>query len=161
MTLEGLPLMHLCQSQHGVAISSTEAEIVAMSTNSQKVLGMVGMLNEIFAYSTLIAYERLPKAVTAFIDLDRVVQLATPALVYVDNDAARLIATAPNLSDKAKHIEIRFLACLGWYREGKVNYLRVGTEENLADFFTKPIGAVVGGVRKFLYFVSKMMYQSG
>ena len=161
VTLEGLPLLHVCQSQHGVAISSTEAEIVAMSTVSQKVLGMHGMLLEIFSYKNLVAYDKLPKVVTALIDPDIIVSLATPTVVFVDNDAARLIATAPSLSDKAKHIEIRFLACLGWYREGKVDYQRVDTDENLADFFTKPIGAIVGGVRKFNFFVKRMLYSSG
>ena len=42
-----------------------------------------------------------------------------------------------------------------------MDYLRVDTEENLADFFTKPIGAIVGGVRKFNFFVKRMLYTSG
>ena len=158
VTLEGMPLLHVCQSQHGVAISSTEAEIVAMSTVSQRMLGACSMLDEIFAYRQQVAFEKLPKVVTCVLDPEVVVSLIRPVSCYVDNDAARLIATAPNLSEKAKHIEIRFLACLGWYRAGKFDYKRVDTEENLADFFTKPIAAVVKGVRKFSWFVHQMMY---
>ena len=90
--------------------------------------------------------------------LDMFVYKLSTVPVLVDNDAARLIATAPNLSEKAKHIEIRFLACLSWFRSGKVDYQRIDTSRNLADFFTKPIAAVVGGVKKFLYFVKSMMY---
>ena len=156
--MAGMPLMHICQSQHGVAISSTEAEIVAMSTVSQRVLGLCGLLDEIFSYRHTIAFEKLPKTVSVVLDPEVVVRLVRPVPVYVDNDAARLIATAPNLSDKAKHIEIRFLACLGWYRAGKFDYVRVDTDENLADFFTKPIAAVVKGVRKFSWFVHQLMY---
>ena len=49
LSIEDMPVMFICQSQHGVAISSTEAEIIAMSTVSQKVLGVVGTLEEIFS----------------------------------------------------------------------------------------------------------------
>ena len=116
------------------------------------------MLDEVFSYRQLVAFEKLPKTVSVVLDPDTLVGLIRPVPCYVDNDAARLIVTAPNLSDKAKHIEIRFLACLNWFRAGKFNYLRVDTDENLADFFTKPIAAVVKGVRKFSWFVHQLMY---
>ena len=120
LSIEGMPLMFICQSQHGVAISSTESEIVAMSTVSQKVLGVVGTLEEIFSYRQTVAFDKLPKTISVTLDFDTLIRVALPVPVLVDNDAARLIATAPNLSEKAKHIEIRFLACLSWYRSGKV-----------------------------------------
>ena len=116
------------------------------------------MLDEVFSYRQLVAFEKLPKTVSVVLDPDTLVGLIRPVPCYVDNDAARLIVTAPNLSDKAKHIEIRFLACLSWFRAGRFNYLRVDTDENLADFFTKPIAAVVKGVRKFSWFVHQLMY---
>ena len=156
--LEGMPLAHICQSQHGVAISSTEAEIVATSTVSQRVLGLKGQVDEVFSYMNKVAFEKLPKHVTVQLDMDYVVRLATPVPVFLDNDAARLIATAPNLSQKAKHIEIRFLACLDWYRRSIVNYLRVDTDDNLADIHTKPLPAVEKGKRKFDRLISKVMY---
>jgi hypothetical protein len=76
----------------------------------------------------------------------------------LDNEAARLIISAPALSDKVKHIEIPWLAARDYSKWKVIQYLRVHTALNVSDIFTKPLGYFAYGFLRFDWILQHIMY---
>jgi hypothetical protein len=101
--------------QASVALSTVEAEYVAMSRCAQQMMWMQSWLDE-----TEMEYER-------------------PGLIKGDNRGA--IALTKNTKDhgKVKHIEICHHYIRDRVQAGDIILEQVGTADNLADLFTKPL----------------------
>lgn len=102
------------QRQVSVAISTTEAELVAASEAGREVVWL----------------KRLMK--------DVVGNLMTP-VIRVDNEAAIKIAHNPEYHKRTKHIKIRHFYIRELVTEGELKIMKVSTEDQLADLFTKPL----------------------
>ena len=97
-----------------MAISTTEAEIVAASEAAREVVWL----------------KRLMETMT--------VMNSVPEL-YVDNDAAVKLELNPEFHRRTKHNRIRHFFVRERVSEGELDVKRVSTEFQLADIMTKPL----------------------
>lgn len=97
-----------------MALSSTEAEYIALTSTIQEGIWLQQLARE-------INYPLLPTT------------------IYCDNQSAKLLATSSGFKDRTKHIDIRhhFIREKIQNNIVKVNY--INTNENLADVLTKAV----------------------
>jgi hypothetical protein len=101
--------------QQCIALSSTEAEVMAAS-----------------AAATEVAYMR-----EIFRDLGLCQSAATE--LYVDNTGAEMLAKERKVTSRSRHITRRFLKVREYMADGILVVRRVATDDNTADIFTKPL----------------------
>lgn len=104
----------LSQRQASVAISTTEAEIVAASEAAREILWLKRLLSDIVKFSD------------------------KPQL-QVDNEAAVKLAQNPELHRRTKHIRTRHFFVRELVTGGEIDIKRVSSEAQLADMLTKPL----------------------
>lgn len=102
----------LSQRQASVAISTTEAELVAASEAARELV----WLTRVMKVLTELKY--------------------TPAL-HVDNEAAVRLAHNPEFHKRTKHIRIRHFYVREQVAEGAIEVKRIGTTDQPADMLTK------------------------
>jgi Reverse transcriptase (RNA-dependent DNA polymerase)/GAG-pre-integrase domain/gag-polypeptide of LTR copia-type len=114
-TMAGGAVSWSSKRQATVALSTVEAEYVAMSRCAQQMVWMNSWLDEVKIEHTL------------------------PGLIRGDNRGA--IALTKNTKDhgKVKHIDIRHHYIRDLVKSGEIIIEQVPSEENLADLFTKPL----------------------
>jgi hypothetical protein len=104
------------EKQEIVALSSTEAELIAATTAGKQILYLRQILKD-------MGYEQ-----------------AGPTTLFEDNTGCINISENPVQHRRTKHIDVRYL----WLRQGvengdfKLNY--IPSKENVADIMTKPLG---------------------
>jgi hypothetical protein len=101
--------------QHSVALSSTEAEIMAASYVGAEVMYTRGLLRE-------MGYD-----------------MSKPTVLWVDNLGAVELAKRRESSLRSRHIERRYLKIREWVAEGHIVVKYKNTTDNHADLFTKPL----------------------
>lgn len=104
----------LSQRQTSVAISTTEAEIVAASEAARETVWLSRLLKD------LVVLKKIP-------------------CLRVDNEAAIRLAENPEFHRRTKHIRIRHFFVRELVTSGDLNVYKVASEEQLADIFTKPL----------------------
>ena len=103
------------KKQSTVALSSCEAEIMAGSEAAKEAIYLSGFLHELG------------------------VNVSEPPPLKMDNKSAIDLAYNPEHHSKTKHIERRHYFIRECVENGKLRVPFVPTDENVADFFTKPI----------------------
>jgi hypothetical protein len=126
--LAGAPISWASRRQKLTALSSTEAEYIALSECLREVLYLRKLMTEL----------GFPPS--------------GPTKIYCDNEAAIAIANNPVHHQRSKHIDIRYHRIRNHISNGDVEVLPVDTADNLADAFTKPLGRV-----KYTKFTDIMM----
>jgi hypothetical protein len=125
--LNGNNVSSASKRQDCVALSSTEAEVIAVSEGCKD----------------LIHIYQLTSGVT---------KVKLPMRVMVDNQATIALLKNPVNNRRSKHIDVRHM----WVRElvenGMVSLHYVRTDENIADYLTKPLQG-----EKFEYFRAQLM----
>jgi Reverse transcriptase (RNA-dependent DNA polymerase) len=113
--MAGGPVSWSSKRQTTVALSTVEAEYVAMSRCAQQVVWMHSWLSEVD------------------------IEISTPGIIKADNRGA--IALSKNTKDhgKVKHIDIRHHYIRELLEEGAIDIEQVSSFDNLADLFTKPL----------------------
>ena len=104
----------LSQKQSSVAISTTEAEVVAASEAARETVWLRRLMK------TMIPMNSVPE-------------------LYVDNEAAVKLAQNPEFHRRTKHIRIRHFYVRECVSDGELEVKRVPTEFQLADIMTKPL----------------------
>ena len=104
-------------AQKTVATSSTEAEYMALSDCSRQVMWLKHMFNELG-----MPIGKIP--------------------ICTDNNGAIFMGSNPIQERRIKHIDVRYHYIRERVEEGDVEILRVDTDENPSDMFTKPLGHV-------------------
>lgn len=109
------PVTWSSKRQATVALSTVEAEYVAMSRCAQQMIWMHSWLDEVE------------------------VEYTVPGLIKGDNKGA--IALTKNTKDhgKVKHIDIRHHYIRELLQSGAIAIEQVSSSDNLADLFTKPL----------------------
>ncbi|GAA5888987.1 hypothetical protein JCM16303_005278 [Sporobolomyces ruberrimus] len=103
----------MSKRQKSVAISSTEAEYMAMSEGSREVLYLRQLLRELgFAPSK-------------------------PTLMRGDNSGALLLASHPASHSRTKHIDVHYHFTRERTEDGTIELKWIPTDEMVADVFTK------------------------
>lgn len=101
--------------QEIVAVSSTEAEYIALSTTAKEML----YLNQFFFELTNVNIE--------------------PTKIYVDNTSSINLAKNATYHDRTKHIDVRYHHLRDNIEKNKIAIEFVSTNENVADALTKSL----------------------
>lgn len=115
--LAGGPVIFRSKRQHSVALSSAEAEYMALSSCSQDVIWLRQLLDELG------------------------VHIKDATTVEVDNQAAIAMAQRAGYQSRAKHIDLRVHFVRDAVARGDIKLQYVPTNDQLADFLTKPLPA--------------------
>lgn len=110
------PIMWKSQKQPTVAISSTEAELVALTETAREALWLKELLKEI-------------------------VGVTEKPTIYVDNESAIKLSENPpyEFHKRTKHIKIKNFFIRECLQNGDFILKQVSTDLQLADMFTKPL----------------------
>ena len=106
------------KKQPTVALSTCEAEYMALCSATQEGIYLMSFLNEV-------------------IDLNQ-----TLFVLSCDNQGANALAKNPINRKRSKHIDIRFHFIREEISEGRLNVQYIPSEDNIADVFTKPMSAI-------------------
>lgn len=112
--LAGGAVSWLSKKQTVVALSTSEAEYVALSLATQEAMCFQKLLGDLQT-------------------------LSNPILINEDNQGAIALARNPVAHSRTKHIDIRFHFLRKAQEEGIVNIVYCPTSEMVADVLTKPI----------------------
>lgn len=115
------------KKQPTISLSSAEAEYRAMAKTTCEIVWLRGLLR----------------------DLE--VQVRGPTRLFCDNDAAIKLASNPIVHERTKHIEVDCHFTREKIQQGMIETQGIGTEEQLADVFTKPLYQ-----RQHAYLLSKL-----
>ena len=113
--LGGSAIAYGSKRQHSVALSSTEAEIMAASLAAAEIVHLRGVLLE-------MGYD---------------VRRLTP--LYIDNSGGMQLSKDLKSCQRSRHIERRYLRLREWVAEGQIDVRFVGTKANIADALTKSL----------------------
>ena len=103
-----------CSKQHTVALSSTEAEYMALSDMTREVMHLIHMIGE---------FATVPRPIT----------------VFCDNKGAIFLGDKAINNKRSKHIDIRFHFVRDHIQKGDIVTEYVGTKDNYSDVLTKPV----------------------
>ncbi|KAE9090712.1 Copia protein [Phytophthora fragariae] len=115
LLLGGGPVVYKSKRQNTVALSSAEAEYMALSLAAQEVLWLRYLLVEM-----------------GF-------KAEGPTTLQLDNKSAIAMATNQGYTPRAKHIDLRAHFVRDHVEAGRIKLKHVPTEEQLADFLTKAL----------------------
>lgn len=115
--LAGAPISWKSKKQNIQALSSAEAEYIALAAAAKEVTYAKNVLSEL-----------------GIADVED-----TATRIYCDNTAAISLANNAGVTDKTKHIQLRHHYLRTLVADGSVAIEKVGTEKNLADPFTKAL----------------------
>ena len=104
--------------QSCVALSTAEAEYVALSSAGQEAVWLKTLLNDLKVFS-----------------------IKEPMLIFEDNQSAICLAKNPRDHPKTKHISIKFHYIRELIDSGEIKVQYCPTSEMLADIFTKGLSA--------------------
>lgn len=127
----GVPLIWKSSLLQCITISTLESEYMQLSLTMVVLLGLKNMLEELIS----------------FLQLDPL-SSSIRATVFEDNNGALLLATNQNITSRTRYLHVR------WHHfwdnvsknngeDGKPVILKISTEEQLADFFTKGLMRVL------------------
>jgi hypothetical protein len=122
ITLAKTPVLWVSKLQTEIALSTMEAEYIAVSQAMRDLLPLRGLM-DVLAKGLNIERSQLTKVST----------------VWEDNNGALALANkeAPMMTPRSKHIAIKY----HWFRDkirpGEIEVKRIATDEQAADVFTK------------------------
>ena len=119
----GAPITWSSKIQTITALSTTEAEYIALSTSLREVIPLMGMLKEATGHGLSVKF--LPPQVHCSI--------------FEDNSGALELARLPKLRPRTKHINQSFHHFREYVDRKEVNIQFTPTEKQMADILTKPL----------------------
>jgi hypothetical protein len=133
ITFCGCPVTWSRKLQTEIALSTTESEYIALSTATRELLPLRCILEDIARSSFII----LPMSQVS--DNIHTVSLK-PSCVYENNTAWIVLSTTDsNFKPRTKHISIKWHHFHDHIQNGNLQILKVPTDRNWADIFTKPL----------------------
>jgi endo-1,4-beta-mannosidase len=106
-----------------IALSTTEAEYIALSSALREVITLMNLLKELRAYNIPI-----PTNVPTI-----------RCRVFEDNTAAIELAREPKLRPRTKHLAVRLHHFRDHIKQKLITIEHVSTKDQIADIFTKPL----------------------
>jgi hypothetical protein len=130
----GCPLIWGSKLQTQIALSTMEAEYIALSLAMRELIGLWALLKDI--YTTVLCD---PKGLEQ-IDYNTIAKTfgeIPQSIVHEDNQACLKFASIPRMSPRTKHIAIPYHFFREKIEELEIKVIAVNTENQLADQFTK------------------------
>ncbi len=109
--------------QTEIALSSTEAEYIALSQSMREVIPIMWLSEEAYQHGVPVL-TKPPKI---------------HCEVFEDNEGAIEIAKVPKMRPRTKHLNIKYHHYREEVKKGDISICHVGTKEQTADIFTKPL----------------------
>ena len=138
ITFMGCPLQWVSKLQTQIALSTMEAEYIALSQAMREVIGLRGILKEIFTtvYCSESDYNKLQfRAISkTFGSKEDSIPKST---VHEDNEACLKFANVPKMSPRTKHIAIPYHFFRSHVARGEIQVVGIDTSNQKGDQFTK------------------------
>ncbi len=131
----GFPIVWCSKLQTEIALSTMEAEYIALSQALCEVIPLTNLMHEL-------------EAVVPFYN-------PTPSIrckIFEDNRSCIVVAESARLTPRTKHIAIKYHHFCEFIKSGQAKIFPIGTTKQLADIFTKPLPD-----GQFQYFRQKFM----
>ena len=130
----GCPLTWCSKLQTEVALSTTEAEYIALSQALRDVIPLIQLLKEVNNIFPI----NMP-------------QTEVHCKVWEDNNGCITLAQEQKFSPRTKHIAIKYHHFRQHIKNGTIKILPIDTKEQTADIFTKPLDEAL-----FIYLRKKL-----
>ena len=119
----GCPIIWASKLQTQVALSTTEAEYLALSQALRDVIPVMHLIKELAQqdFKTLSTKPRVY------------------CKAFEDNSGALELARTPKLRPRTKHINIVYHHFRSYVREGSIQLHSISTRDQIGDIFTKPL----------------------
>jgi hypothetical protein len=127
ISFSGCPMTWASKLQTQISLSTTEAQYIYLSQSLREVIPMINLLTEINRLS-MCSYSKTPKLY---------------CMDFEDNIGALELAKAPKMRPRTKHITLVFHHFRHFVRRGLTMIYPVGTLDQLADIFTKPLSSLL------------------
>jgi hypothetical protein len=108
--------------QTEIALSTTEAEYIALSSAMRDLIPMRTLLAEIGKVLEISETE-----------------IVCHSKLFEDNKGAEELANVPKIRPRTKHIAVKYHHFRSHVASGAIKVVRVDTKEQLADIFTKAL----------------------
>ena len=118
----GCPVLWASKLQTEIALSTAEAEYIALSSAMRDVIPLMQLLTEISVI--LPIYNPDPKV---------------KCKVFEDNESCIAMAKAHKFTPRTKHISIKYHHFRSYVDRGAISIEHISTTEQIADIFTKPL----------------------
>jgi hypothetical protein len=115
--LRGGVISWACRKQNCVALSSTEAEYIALCEAAQE----LSWIRKIFK--------------------DFNINLSCGATIHVDNQSCMKLTDNQKFSNRTKHIDTKYHFVRDLVERQEVNLEYISSEENVSDLLTKPLAS--------------------
>ncbi len=122
ITFANCPVLWSSKLQTEIALSTTEAEYIAMSQSARDLLPMRDLLHEFAAATKLIVKDTI-----------------THSTIFENNRGCVDLANAPKLRPRTKHIGLKYHHFRSHVASGAIKIQWIDTNHQLADIFTKPL----------------------
>jgi ethanolamine utilization protein EutA (predicted chaperonin) len=113
--LGNTPIIWKSKLQSTVALSTCEAELVALTKTTTEIMGI-----RFFLDSLQIPIKNIPE-------------------IHCDNMSTVLVAKNPMKHSELKHVALKEFFVRERQESGDISVVKVNTEDNLSDIFTKPL----------------------
>jgi len=134
ITYAGCPILWGSKLQTEIALSTAEAEYIALSQAMRQVIPLMHLLVEVSCIFDI----KLPKP-------------QVHCKVFEDNRSAITIAEASKFTPRTKHIALKYHHFRRYVKEKIIQIYPISTHEQTADIFTKPLDD-----KTFLYLRKKL-----
>ena len=123
---QGCPILHKSQLQTEIALSSTESEYTGLSYALREAIPIMRLLRELKSYGYI---QDAPKA-------------QIKCKVYEDNSGALEMAKEYKYRPRTKFLNIKLHHFRDYVERGEIKILKVSTDNQHADYLTKPLNEV-------------------
>ena len=118
----GCPILWCSKLQTEIALSTTEAEYIALSQAMREVLPLMRIMKEVS--NVIKANASKPEF---------------HCQVFEDNKSCITVASADKFTPRTKHIALKFHHFRSFVKSKTIRIESIGTKEQVADIFTKPL----------------------
>ena len=129
----GCPLLWKSKLQTQIALSTMEAEYIALSNAMRDLIGVREILKEISANVFLTNTDPSPEFRTISKTFGKIPQ----SIVHEDNEACLKFASMPKMTPRTKHIAIPYHFFRSKVANLEIKVVGINTDNQLADQFTK------------------------
>ena len=119
----GCPILWGSKMQPLVALSTTEAEYIALSSALREVIAIMNLITELCS-NGFPALHTTPNVVCR---------------VFEDNKSCLEIATNHKSRPRTKHLSVRLHHFRSYVKAKLINIEHISTKDQIADIFTKPL----------------------
>jgi len=119
----GCPILWASKLQTEVALSSTEAEYVALSQSMREVLPLIALTQEMKELGFPI----------------EIIQPTVRCTVFEDNSGAIELSKVPKMRPRKKHINVKYHHFQQQVQNGVIKVTQIDTKDQQADVLTKPL----------------------